>query len=133
MGFTWRFGIMILASLGAFYGIVRIALRGRPASPSPRLLGLVSILVVVGGMLFAKAGAAGGWPVWLYYGAPAAVTWFLPPLAFRMTGKELGVYVILAILIAPAVHTVFSFVLGWKEYMPFLPVPSFGELFGSST
>jgi hypothetical protein len=29
-----------------------------------------------------------------------------------------------------AIPTVFWFFFGWKEYMPFIPVPSLGELLG---
>jgi hypothetical protein len=81
-------------------------------------------------MVFAKVGATNGFPIWLYYGLPAVLTWVLPPIAFRMTAHEIIRYVPLALLVAPAIHVAFSFLLGWKEYMPFLPVKSLGELLG---
>ncbi|MGQ0736435.1 MAG: hypothetical protein ACT4QD_22620 [Acidobacteriota bacterium] len=54
----------------------------------------------------------------------------MPPIAFRMRGREVALYVPLAMLVAPSIHVVFSFLLGWKEYMPFIPVPSLRELIG---
>jgi hypothetical protein len=36
----------------------------------------------------------------------------------------------MAVLVAPVIHVLFSFFLGWKEYMPFIPVPYLGELIG---
>jgi hypothetical protein len=90
----------------------------------------VAGVVVVGGMTFAKLGATSGLPVWLYYGLPAGLTWVLPPLVFRMTGREIARYVPLAVLVAPVIHVTFSLLVGWKEYMPFLPVPSLAELVG---
>ncbi len=110
--------------------MLRLTLRGRDAKPSGATLLVITAIVVVGGMTFAKFGATGGWPVWLYYGVPAALTWVLPPVWFRMTARELARYVPLAVLMAPAIHLLFSLVLGWKEYMPFLPVPSIAELLG---
>jgi hypothetical protein len=41
-------------------------------------------------------------------------------------------YLVLALLTASAVHTVFSFFLGWKEYTPLLPGPSLLELLGTA-
>ena len=123
---------MILVSAVVFYGVLQLALRSRPQAPAPKVLSLVAAIVVVGGMLFAKVGATSGWPVWLYYGVPAALTWLLPPLAFRMAKNELAQYIVLAIVMAPAVHVLFSLLLGWNEYMPFIPVPSLSELLGSA-
>mgnify|MGYP000004541920 CR=1 FL=1 len=89
---------------------------------------VVSAVVVVGGMIFAKVGAnvGVGWPV--YYGVPAALTLALPPLAFEMALVEAGEYLLLAWCSSPLIHVAFSFLLGWHEYMPFLHVPAFWEL-----
>jgi len=45
-----------------------------------------------------------------------------------MNLRETPTYLILAFLSAPVVHVLFSFLLGWKDYMPFLEVPAFWEL-----
>jgi len=34
------------------------------------------------------------------------------------------------VLVAPVIHVLFSFFLGWQEYMPFIPVPLLSELMG---
>jgi hypothetical protein len=80
-------------------------------------------------MVFAKYGVLTGWPWWIYYGAPALLTWVLPPLVFNLNRKQIVRYLILAFLVAPIIHVLFSFFLGWKEYMPFIPVPAIWELF----
>ena len=95
-----RFAVMILASLLAFYAVLRFTLRARLQ-------------------------------LWLYYGVPACLTWLLPPVAFRLSAREFAQYLGLAILMAPTVHVLFSLILGWKEYMPFIPVRSLGELLGA--
>ena len=61
---------------------------------------------------------------------PAALTWVLPPVIFRMRGREVARYLPLAVLVAPLIHVVFAFFFGWAEYMPFIPVPSLRELVG---
>lgn len=121
---------MIAVALFVFIVVLRIALRQRSERPSRTALLVVASIVVVGGMCFAKLGATAGFPVWLYYGLPAGLTWFLPPLAFRMRRQEVVPYLALAFLSAPTVHIAFSLVLGWKEYMPFLAVPSLAEILG---
>lgn len=130
MAAAWHFPVFIAVSLVLFLGLLRFSVRRRqPLPPDATLVGIAAV-VVVGGMTFAKIGATSGVPVWLYYGLPAALTWLLPPLVLRMTRRELAWYAPLALLLAPTIHLTFSLLLGWKEYMPFLPVPSLAELLG---
>ena len=128
MSTDWHFPIFVVVSLVAFMGVLRLVLRHRSAAPSSLTLIWVAGVVVIGGMSFAKIGATHGLPVWLYYGVPAVLTWALPPVVFRMRGREIPIYLVLALVVAPAIHLAFSFILGWKEYLPFLPVPSLIEL-----
>ncbi len=87
-----------------------------------------ALLVVVGGMLVAKVGQNSGLPWWIYYTIPMLVTVLTPPLVFRMNRREILAYVVLAFLSSPVIHVVFSFFLGWKDYMPFIEVPAMWEL-----
>jgi hypothetical protein len=130
MDFNPRFSIFVVVSLVLFLGVLRFSLRARPKLPAWRSIMIVATVVVVGGMLFARWGAMTGLPWWVYYTLPALLTVILPPLAFRMSSREVAEYLVLAFLMAPAIHTVFSLFLGWKEYMPFLPIPSLSELIG---
>jgi hypothetical protein len=128
MSTDWHFPIFVAVSLVAFTGVLRLVLRHRSAPLSWQALIWVAGVVVVGGMTFAKIGATHGLPIWLYYGVPAVLTWVLPPVVFRMRGRELPIYLLLALVVAPAIHLAFSFILGWNEYLPFLPIPSLVEL-----
>jgi hypothetical protein len=123
-----RFIIFILVSMVVFFWLIRFSLRQREIKPETRSLMLVMAIVVVGGMLFAKYGNNMGLPWWIYYTVPALVTLPLPPVVFRMSVSELRLYLILALFSSPVIHVVFSLVLGWKEYMPFIPIPSLREL-----
>jgi hypothetical protein len=115
-------------SLDVFVAILRFVTRHRmqPLRFGP-VIGVAAI-VVVGGMVFAKYGNNAGLPWWIYYTVPALATLLLPPVAFTFSRRELAWYLVLAFLSSPAIHAVFSFVLGWHEYMPFLPVPYWRDM-----
>ena len=123
-----HFAAFLVVSFLGFLAILRIALRRRAAPPSPGRVAWVSFVVVVVGMVFAKWGATHGLHWLIYYGLPAATTILLPPFVFRLRNREVVEYVAMACAIAPAIHVLFSFFLGWNEYMPFLHVPSIGSL-----
>ena len=122
-----RFAVFIAVSFVVFLVVLWFSLRRRGAHPWPRFVGL-ALVVVVGGMLFAKWGQNSALPWWIYYTLPALATFLLPPIALRMSWREAGVYLALAVLMAPAIHAFFSFFVGWPDYMPFIPVPSLAEL-----
>jgi hypothetical protein len=123
-----RFIIFIGLTLTIFYGLLGFVLQQRTEYPSWVSKLAVATLVVVGGMLFAKLGQNAGWSWQIYYTVPAFLTFVLPPLVFQFSTRELWQYLILAFLTSPAIHLVFSFFLGWHEYMPFIRVPSLQEL-----
>ncbi len=123
-----RFSVFVLVSLVAFIAILRFVTRHRVTRPRLAAVLAVAGVVEVGGMLFAKFGNNAGLPWWIYYTLPALATLAVPPATFAFSGKELAQYLLLAFLSSPAIHVVFSFLLGWHEYMPFIPVPSLQEL-----
>lgn len=125
-----RFSIFVLVSLVVFVAILQFVIRHRAQRPRGGTVVAVAALVVVGGMIFAKYGATAGLPWWIYYTVPALATLVLPPVVFGLSGRELLQYLVLAFLSSPVIHVVFSFLLGWHEYMPFIAVPSLYSLLG---
>ena len=125
-----RFAVLVIVSLAVFLGVLRLALGGRHLSAKWRTLGWIALVVVAGGMLFGRFGAQAGLPWWIYYTVPALMTLVLPPVALRMTTRQVVRYLVLATLMAPVIHVAFSFALGWKEYMPFLEIPAWWKVFG---
>lgn len=121
---TFRFTVFILVSLVAFWLILWFAMRRRVSRPSFLSLCWVAAVVVIGGMLFAKFGQNAGLPWWIYYTVPALITLALPPLVFRLSKQELWQYLLLAFLSSPVIHILFSLLLDWHEYMPFIRIPS---------
>jgi hypothetical protein len=119
-----RFPIFIAVTLAVFVAILLFVTRKRANRPSHAAIAGVAVLVVVGGMLFAKFGNNAGWPWWIYYTVPAAITLLLPPLAFHLSKAELWQYLLLAFLSSPLIHIAFSVLAGWHDYMPFLEIPS---------
>ena len=86
------------------------------------------MFIVFGGMLFARWTYGPGFPWWIFYGLPALVTFLAPPILFRMSARETARYVVMAVLMAPAIHVFFSFFVGWHDYMPVFYVPSVWDL-----
>jgi predicted permease len=125
-----RFPVFVLVSLVVFIAILRFVTRHRPRRPHASAVVAVAAVVVVGGMVFARFGNNAGLPWWIYYPVPALATLVVPPVAFKLSGKELLQYLVLAFLSSPAIHVVFSFLLDWHDYMPFIPVPSLESLLG---
>ncbi|WP_262104829.1 hypothetical protein [Arthrobacter sp. Marseille-P9274] len=131
MDTDWRFPVMIAASLLEYVLLLRLVLGRVDFRRRTAAVATASLIVVVAGMLFGKYGLLLGLPWWIYYPLPALTTVVMPPLVFRMTRKRTAAYLVLAALSAPLIHAVFSFFLGWHEYMPFLPVPSLASLLGA--
>jgi hypothetical protein len=119
---------MIAASLVEFVLLLLLVLGRAGFRRRIRAVIVVSLVVVVAGMLFGKYGLLLGLPWWLYYPVPAVMTIVLPPLVFKTTRMRTVLYLVLAALSAPLIHVLFSFLLGWGEYMPFLPVPGLPDL-----
>ena len=124
----WHFPAMILVSLFIFYLVVRIVIGKKEFSKKIKFIFLLSLLVVVVGMLFGKYGAQIGLIWWIYYPVPMLMTVLLPPIVLKMNLKKTLLYLLLSFLSAPVIHVLFSFFLGWSEYMPFLDIPFIGEL-----
>jgi fatty acid desaturase len=125
---AYRFWVFVLVSLVAFIAILYFVTRRRARRPYKAAVAGVAIVVVVGGMVFAKFGNNAGLPWWIYYTVPALVTFAVPPVVFKLSGKELAQYLVLALLSSPVIHVTFSFLFDWHEYMPFIPVPSLKSL-----
>jgi len=123
-----QFLVYMAAALLVFTAVLALTLRRRGSRPVGTIL-LLSLVVVGGGMTFARVMYGRGLPWWIFYGIPAALTLVLPPMALRMSRREFLLYGPLAILMAPAIHVVFSFCLGWHDYMPLFYVPHWRQLF----
>jgi len=127
-----RFPIFILVSLVVFFAILNFVTRRRPTRPAAVEVLAVAAVVVVGGMVFAKLAQNTGWPWWIYYAVPAAATLVVPPVTLRFSATELWQYLALTALSSPLIHVLFSLLLGWHDYMPFIHVPSLRELLGDA-
>jgi hypothetical protein len=126
-----EFVIQTLVSVLVVLLILWFVLNRRVTNPICRLfntslMGSITIL----NMFIGKYGAGFGWPWWIYYPVPMILTIFFPMVYFKMKSKESLSYLMLTTLAAPVLHVLFSFFIGWKNYLPFIPVPSIWELVG---
>ena len=128
MNTEWHFPIMIIASIAIFLLVIRIVITKNEFRLKHKQILLLSLIVVVFGMLFGKYGATYGLPWWLYYPIPMLATVLLPPLVLKLKTQKVIAYLVLSFLSAPFIHALFSFFLGWTEYMPFWEIPFIGDL-----
>ena len=129
MNTEWHFPVMIIASLLIFYLVVSIVLTKDTFRAKQKQISILAIVVVVFGMLFGKYGATYGLPWWVYYPVPMLVTVLLPPLILKLSFQKTFYYLLLSFLSAPFIHFIFSFFIGWGEYMPFWEIPFVGTFF----
>lgn len=128
MNTEWHFPIMIIASIAIFFLIIRLVVPKNDFKLKRNQIFLLSFIVVVFGMLFGKYGATYGLPWWLYYPIPMLITVLLPPLVLRLNRQKVITYLVLSFISAPLIHALFSFFVGWTEYMPFWKIPFIGAL-----
>lgn len=128
MNTEWHFPIMIIASIAIFFLVIRIVITKNEFRLKHKQIFLLALIVVVFGMLFGKYGATYGLPWWLYYPIPMLVTVLLPPIVLKLKKQKVITYLVLSFLSAPFIHVLFSFFLGWTEYMPFWKIPFIGDL-----
>ena len=124
-----KFFVYMSAALLVFVMALVFTLRKRSKRPVFTIL-VLALVAVVGGMTFARITYGKGVPWWIFYGLPALVTFVLPPLVLKMAKRELAFYIPAALIMAPIIHILFSFFLGWHDYMPLFYVPSWREMFG---
>lgn len=127
MNDIWKFLVYILVALIVFVAVLRFTLRFRNSQPVVKII-ILSIIVVVGGMTFARITHIKGVPWYIFYGIPAFITFVLPPFILRMSKREVATYIPLAILSGPAIHIFFSFLFGWHDYMPLFYIPWWHDL-----
>jgi len=120
---------MILASFLLFFIVMRIVLGRSDFNIKRKFILLLSLLVIIGGMLFGRYGAQWGLPWWIYYPIPMLMNVVLPPVVLKMKFKKTLYYLALSFLSAPLIHAFFSFFFGWSEYMPFWNIPPVSTLF----
>lgn len=126
-----RFLVFIVISAVVFLAVLAIVIKGRSSRPWLRMV-LLTLIVVVGGMVFAKWGQNSGLSWTIYYTVPALLTVLAPPVALRFTKGEVVHYLVLSLLMAPAIHAFFSLLFDWHDYMPFFYVPSLRDVLGAA-
>ena len=123
-----EFTALTIISIIAVILILRYTLNSREKNPinDYRIIGMIIILEIFC-MLVGKYGANWGFPWWIYYPIPMLITIFFPTIYFKMKKLETVKYLILTFISAPLIHIGFS-LMGWKNYMPFIKIPSIIEL-----
>lgn len=124
---AFRFLIMASVTYMAFLCVIRLVMGSQYKSKS-FLINIIGMLTVFGSFILSRYSAVLKLPGFLYYILLLLLTVFLPPLALKMKSEQTLKYFALGIVAVPLLHLLFSLVLGWGEYLPFIKVPSLWEL-----
>ena len=85
----WHFPVMIAASFVLFFLVIRLVVEKEAFVMQFKKIVVLSLVVVIGGMLFGKYGATMGLPWWIYYPVPMLANVLLPPLVLKMNVADI--------------------------------------------
>jgi len=123
-----EFFIHILVSITVIIIVIYYVLKQRDENPIKQNKAVIVISFLgVASMFIAKYGANFGLPWWLYYPIPMFLTILVPVFYFKMKKNEIIEYILLIMISSPLIHVILS-LFGWKNYMPFIKIPSLFEI-----
>jgi len=124
-----EFFLLILISIAVMILVLYYVLKQRDENPIKQNKAIIGISFLgVVSMFIAKYGTNFEMPWWLYYPLPMFLTILVPVFYFKMNKNEIIKYILLIMISSPVIHVILS-LFGWKNYMPFIEIPTFYELF----
>lgn len=124
---AFRFLIMAVVTYLTFLCVIRLVLGNQYKSKS-FLINIIGIFTVFGSFIISRYNDILKLPGFLYYILLILLTVFLPPLSLKMKSDQTLKYIALGVVAVPLLHLLFSLLLGWGEYLPFIKIPSLWEL-----
>ena len=120
---AFRFLVMAAVTYMAFLCVIRMVMGSQYRAKS-FLINIVGMFTVYGSFFISRYGNFLKLPAYLDYIVPAVLTIFLPPLSLKMKSDQTLKYLGYSLLAVPVIHLLFSFLLGWGEFLPFIKIPS---------
>lgn len=124
---AFRFLVMAIISYMIFLCIVRIVLGGQYKGKS-FLINIIGTISIFGSFILMRYNEAMKLPGFVYYILVVLLLVFLPPLSLKMNSDQILRFFALSIVAVPLLHLLFSLLLGWGDYLPFIHIPSLWEL-----
>jgi len=118
---------MAVVTYLTFLCVIRLVLGNQYKSKS-FLINIIGIFTVFGSFIISRYNDILKLPGFLYYILLILLTVFLPPLSLKMKSDQTLKYIALGVVAVPLLHLLFSLLLGWGEYLPFIKIPSLWEL-----
>lgn len=120
---SFQFIVMAAVTYLAFLCVIRIIM-GSQYKAKSFLINVIGMVTVYGSLLISRYGNFLKLPIYIYYIIPVLLTVFLPPLSLKMKSDQTLKYLGYSLLAVPVIHLLFSFLLGWGEFLPFIKIPS---------
>lgn len=124
---AFRFLIMAGITYLTFLCVIRLVMGSQYKSKS-FLINIIGMFTVYGSFIISRYNNVLKLPGFLYYILLLLLTVFLPPLSLKMKSDQTLKYFAFGIVAVPLLHLLFSLLLGWGEYLPFIQIPSLWEL-----
>ncbi|MGI6122644.1 MAG: hypothetical protein ACOYIG_00460 [Acetivibrionales bacterium] len=124
---AFRFLVMAGVTYMVFLCVIRIAIGSQYKSKS-FLINIIGMISVYGSFIISRYNGVLKLPDILNYIIVMLLTIFLPPLALKMKSDQTLKYLAIGIVAIPLLHLLFSLLLGWGEYLPFIRIPSLWDL-----
>ena len=124
---AFRFLIMAGVTYLAFLCVIRVVMGSQYKSKS-FLINIIGMFTAYGSFIISRYNNVLKLPVYLYYILLIFLTVFLPPLVLKMKSDQTLKYVAFGIVAVPLLHLLFSLLLGWGGYLPFIQIPSLWDL-----
>ncbi len=124
---AFRFLVMLAITYMAFLCVIRIAM-GNQYKAKSFLINIIGILTVFGSFIISRYNGILKLPGFIYYILIILLAVFLPPLSLKMKSDQTLKYIAIGFVTIPILHLLFSLLLGWGEYLPFIPLPSLWDL-----
>lgn len=127
---AFRFLIMAAISYMAFLCVIRLVM-GSQYKAKSFLINIIGMITVYGSFIISRYKGLFKLPGYIVYIIIICLMIFLPPLALKMKSDQTLKYFAFGIIAVPVLHLLFSLLIGWGDYLPFIPIPSLWNLLKS--
>lgn len=120
---AFRLLVIVAVLYLVFLCVIRLVM-GTVYKSKSFLINIIGIITVFGGFIFSRFGEYLKLPDYIYYIVPVLLIVLLPPLSLNMKTDQTLKYLIFFVLSVVLIHVLFSLIVGWKDLLPFIKIPS---------
>ncbi|NLM73071.1 MAG: hypothetical protein GX184_03455 [Clostridiaceae bacterium] len=120
---AFRLLVIVAVLYLVFLCVIRLVM-GTVYKSKSFLINIIGIITVFGGFILSRFGEYLKLPDYIYYIVPVLLIVLLPPLSLNMKTDQTLKYLIFFVVSVVLIHVLFSLLVGWKDLLPFIKIPS---------